>query len=242
MTNKAVEASPLKVSRIAGIWYALLTVCSVFGILYVDARFYVLGDAAATAGSILANPWLFRLGIVSNLAGQACFLFAGLAFYRLFKSVDKDQARSLLMLVVASVPIAFLNMLNKFAPIILLGDSGFLKAFEPAQLRALAMLFIELQKYGTLIVSVFWGLWLLPLGILVFKSGFFPKVLGILLVINFAAYILDCLLAFLFPDVRAAVSPIMTVLLAIGEIPFLLWLLIRGARIPAGKAATPEAA
>ena len=235
MVNRATEWSLRKSARVAGIWYALLTVLSVFGILFVDSRFYVSGDAAATAGRILAGQWLFRLGIASNLAGQTCFIFVGLAFYRLFESVDKEQARSMLALVVASVPIAFLNMLNKFAPVILLGDSGFLKAFQPAQLQALAMLFIELQKYGTLIVEVFWGLWLLPLGLLVFKSGFFPKVLGVLLVINCGSYVLDCLMAILFPGVRAVLSPITNALSAIGEIPFLLWLIIRGARDPTRK-------
>lgn len=232
MINHAVEISPRKSARVAGIWYALLTVFSVFGILLVDSRFYVPGDAAATANSILAGEWLFRLGIASNLAGQACFIFVGLAFYRLFESVDKEQARLMAALVVAGVPIAFLNMLNKFAPIILLGGSGSLKAFPPAQLQALAMLFIELQKYGTLIVEVFWGLWLLPLGLLVFKSGYFPRILGVLLVINCASYVLDCLMAILFPGVRAMLSPVMNALSAIGEIPFLLWLLIRGARNP----------
>lgn len=234
--------SPRRDARVAGAWYAVLTVLTVFGILYADSRFYVAGDAAATAGRILADPWMFRLGIASNLAGQACQLFVGLAFYRLFERVDEEQARTLLALVVAMVPIAFLNMLNKFAPLILLGDSPFTKAFEPTQLQALAMLFIELQKYGTLIVGVFWGLWLLPLGLLVFKSGYFPKVLGVLLVINFASYMVDCLLVLLFPSVRVLVLPILMMLMAVGEVPFLLWLLIRGARAPARSEVIPQAA
>ena len=235
-----VETSPRKAANAARIWYALLTVFSIFGILYADARFYVPGDAAATAGAILADELLFRLGIASNLAGQVCQLFVGLALYKLFKSVDKDQARSLLALVVAMVPIAFLNMLNKFAPIILLGDSAFIKTFEPAQLQALALLFIELQKYGILIAGVFWGLWLLPLGLLVFKSGYFPKFLGVLLVIGCAGYILNCLAAFLFPGAREIISPITEALSAIGELPFVLWMIILGARNPARNEGVPE--
>jgi hypothetical protein len=235
VAGSVTESSILKDSRVAGIWYAVLTVLSVFGVLYADSTFSVSGDAAATASRILANEWMYRLGIASNLAGQACFVFVGLAFYKLFQSVDKNQARSLLALVVASVPVAFLNMLNKFAPIILLGDSSFLKAFAPAQLQALAMMFIELQKYGTLIVGVFWGLWLLPLGLLVYKSRFFPRILGVLLLVNGASYILDSFMGLLFPGVRAAIAPAISALLAIGEIPFLLWLLARGARIPASK-------
>ena len=232
MSNQIVERSPRASARIAGLWFLLLAVCSFFTVLFVDSNIYVSGDAVATAAKILDHTWLFRLGIVSDLVGEAGFLFAGLAFYRLFASVDRHQARTLLALVIASVPIAFLVTLNKFAPIILLGDAGFLKAFEPDQLQTLAMLFIELHKYGILIVSVFWGLWLLPLGILAYKSGFFPKIFGILLIVNFASYMVNEFLAFLFPEAQLLIAPVMNVLLAIGEIPFLFWLLIRGARNP----------
>lgn len=236
MITQAVEQSPRKLARVAGIWYAALTAFSVFGVMYAASKFYVPHDAAATAARIASGQWLFRLGIASDLAGQACFLFAGLAFYKLFKAVDKDQARAMLALVVAGVPVAFLDMLGKFAPLVLLGDSSFAKAFEPAQLQALAMLFIELQKYGILIVGVFWGLWLLPLGILVFKSGYFPKVLGILLAINCAAYLVDTFMAVVFPEARAMVLPILNAFEIIGEVSFLLWLLAIGARSPARTA------
>ena len=236
MTNDTVGISPRKAANSARVWYALLFAFSIIGILFADARFYVPGDAAATAARILAGEGLFRLGIVSNLAGQVCQIFLGLVLYRLFKSVDRNQARSMLALVVAMVPVAFLNMLNKLAPLILLGNSAFLKAFEPAQLQALAMLFIELQKYGTLIAGVFWGLWLLPLGLLVIKSGFFPRFLGVLLLIGCAGYVLDFLVALLLPNIRQTVSPITQALSAIGELPFVLWVIIRGAKDPARNA------
>jgi hypothetical protein len=233
MSNQLIDRPPGASARIAGLWYLLLAVCAFFSTLAVDGKIFVPGNAAATAANMLANAWLFRLGIVSDLVGEVGLLFAGLAFYRLFAAVDRHQSRTLLALVVAAVPIAFLVTLNKCAPIILLGDAVFLKSFEPAQLQTLAMLFIELHKYGILIVSVFWGLWLLPLGILAYKSGFFPKIFGILLIVNFASYMVNEFLAFLFPEARLLIAPVMTVLLAIGEIPFLFWLLIRGARNPA---------
>jgi hypothetical protein len=173
---------------------------------------------------------LFRLGIVSNLVGQVCFVFLGLAFYDLFKSTDKSRARTLLALVTASVPIAFLSMLNKLAPLVLLKDPGFLKAFEPAQLQALAMLFLELHKYGSLLAGIFWGLWLFPLGLLVFESGYFPRFLGVLLFAGFAGYLGESLAAFLFPSAGKVVSPIFNMLMIIGEVPFMLWLIIFGAR------------
>jgi hypothetical protein len=228
-------------ARIAGAWYAVLAVLSMFGILFVDARMYVPGDAAATAARILADPWIYRVGIASTLLGQVAQVMVGLAFYRLFRLVDKGLARTMLALVVAMVPVAFLNMLNKFAPLILLGEPTYLKAFEPGQLQALSMLFIELERYGTLIVEVFWGLWLLPLGLLVYRSRVFPRALGILLVVNCAAYLVDFLLAVVWPETRTEVAPVLNALCAVGEIPFLLWLLIRGSAATSRKAAAAAA-
>jgi hypothetical protein len=230
MVDQVLTISPRREARIAGLWYAALTVLTVFSMLYVDSRLYIPGDAAATAARIMANQWVYRLGIAASLVGQVCQIFVGLAFYRLFKSVDKGLARALIALVVAMVPVAFLNMLNEFAPLVLLGDPAYLKAFEPGQLQALSMLFIELQRYGVLIIGVFWGLWLLPLGLLVYKSGLFPRVLGILLIVNCSAYLVDFLLAIVWPGVRASVAPVLNALCTVGEIPLLLWLLIRGAR------------
>jgi hypothetical protein len=241
MGDQALAMSPRRQARIAGMWYAILTVLTVFSMLYVDARLYVPGDAAATAARIMADQWVYRLGIASSLVGQVCQIFVGLAFYRLFKSADKGLARALLALVVAMVPVAFLNMLNEFAPLVLLGDSAYLKAFEPGQLQALSMLFVELQRYGVLIISVFWGLWLLPLGLLVYKSGLFPRVLGILLIVNCSAYLLDFLLAVIWPGVRASAAPVLNALCAVGEIPLLFWLLIRGSRNAPRVAATAPA-
>ena len=232
MKQHSDELSPRYLARIAGLWYLILTACSIFGVMYVNTQIYVPGDAAATAARIMDNESLYRMGIVSGLAGQASFVFVGLAFYRLFKSVDLGQARALLALVIAAVPVAFLDMLNKFAPLILLGDPAFQTAFDPSQLQALAMLFILLEKYGILIVGLFWGLWLMPLGILTYKSGFLPRLLGILLMINCVAYLADTVLAILAPDLRTMITPVMIVFQIIGEIPFLLWLLIRGAKNP----------
>ena len=113
-----------------------------------------------------------------------------------------------------------------------MGDPAFQTAFDPSQLQALAMLFILLEKYGILIVGLFWGLWLMPLGILTYKSGFLPRLLGILLMINCVAYLADTVLAILAPDLRTMITPVMIVFQIIGEIPFLLWLLIRGAKNP----------
>ena len=229
MMEQALESPPNKTARIAGMWYLLLTVFSIVGIVFADSRFYVSGDAAATMARISADEGLFRLTIACNLAGQVCQIFVGLTLYRLFKPVDQNQARTLLALVVAMVPIAFLNMLAKFAPLIL-GDSSFAKAFDSVQLHSLAMLFLELQQTGIILASVFWGLWLFPLGILVLKSGYFPKVLGVLLFVGGASYLVDSGLAIVFPKVRTLLAPFTSTLSGVGELPFVLWIVIVGVR------------
>ncbi|OHE66875.1 MAG: hypothetical protein A2Z99_13400 [Treponema sp. GWB1_62_6] len=226
-------SSPHQTAQAARVWYVLLTAFSVFGILVADARFYVPGDAAATVARILAEEGLYRLGIASVLAGQACQIFLGLVLYRLFKPVNKDRARTLLALVIAMVPIAFLNMLNKFVPLILMGNSAFAQAFDPSQLQALSMLSLELQKVGTLVAGVFWGLWLIPLGLLVLKSGYFPRILGVLLLVACAGYLADSFVAFTLPAFSGTIAPIAHALAALGEMPFALWMIFRGAKDPA---------
>ncbi|OHD54580.1 MAG: hypothetical protein A2Y33_03500 [Spirochaetes bacterium GWF1_51_8] len=215
-----------KIARTAGILYLVVAVFSAFSMMYVDPKFFVPGDAATTVSNILASEWLFRLGFVSNLVAQVVFLFLVYTFYNLFKSVDKDTARLMVILVVASVPIAFLNMLNQFAPILLLSGSAYLSAFQPVQLQAMAMFFLEMQKAGILIVGVFWGIWLFPLGILVVKSGFIPKWIGIFVLIAGAGYVVDSLGKFLFSNFNIVIS----MFTFIGEILLILWLLIIGVK------------
>ena len=121
-----------RTARIAGLLYLLMAVFSAFGTIYVPSRLFVPGDAAATANSVMASMWLLRLGFVSDLVAQALFLFLVLTLYRLLKTVAEHQARLMVILVVASVPVTCLNLLNEIGPILLLGGAGYLKAFEPA--------------------------------------------------------------------------------------------------------------
>lgn len=218
-----------KTARIAGFLYLIMAVCSAFSMMYVDSKLYVPGDAAATVSNIQASEWLFRLGFVSNLVGQIIFLFLVYALYKLLKSVDKDQARLMVILVVASVPVACLNMLNQFAPIVLLSGAGHLSAFNPAQLQALAMVFLDMHNHGIFIAEIFWGLWLFPFGLLVFKSGFFPKVLGVLLMLGCFGYLIDCLVNFLFPSYKVITYPGIGIS-AVAEFSFIFWLLFKGAK------------
>jgi hypothetical protein len=196
-----------------------------FGIIYVPSVLLVSGDAATTSRNIMASEWLFRSGTVSHLISQIVLIFLVLALYRLLKPVNKDHAVLMVVLALLAVPIASLNEVNHLAALRLLAnaDDG---AFTASQLQAQAMLFLDMRQSGILIALVFWGLWLLPLGLLVFRSGFLPKLLGVLLVIAGAGYVIDSGTQLLSPGL-ATISQFTFV----GEILFTLWLLIRGVNV-----------
>jgi hypothetical protein len=227
MTNPLLEISQCKTAQFAGLLYLVMAVCSGFGLMYVNKQLYVPGDAVATISNIQAHEWLFRLGIFSNLAGQIIFLFLVYVLYKLFRSVDEDQARLMVILVVVSVPITCLNILNQLAAILFISGAGYLSAFSSAQLQVLAMLFLDMYQYGILIAGIFWGLWLFPFGLLVFRSGFIPRVLGVLLMVAGFGYVISSLTEFLFPGISAIISPVANTA-CLGELPIILWLLIIG--------------
>lgn len=219
-----------KTARIAGFWYLLVAVFPVFSVMVVEAKLYVPGNAAATANNILASAGLFRLGFVSSLLGQICFLFLAHALYKLFKSVDKDLARLIVIFIVASVSVTYLNMLNQFASILLSSGVGYLSAFEPAQLHALAMMFLEMHKYGNSIALIFYGLWLFPLGLLIFRSGFIPKALGVLLILGSFGDLIEFFRIFLFTNVKLTIYPPWLAVAAVAQVSFILWLLVKGVK------------
>jgi hypothetical protein len=235
------ESELRKKSRVAAFWYLLVSVTGPFLIFYIPSKFIVRGDAAATIANIMASQTLFRFGIVVSFISTLSFLFTGLALYALFKPVDKGLARSMVALVAANVPFAFITTLFQIAALLLSSGADYLKAFTPAQLQSLAMIFLNMDKQGGLVAEIFWGLWLLPLGILVFKSGFFPKILGVFQVIACFGYLAGFLMSFLFPGIRGLIPYIVNVLI-VGELPFILWLIIRGARLKSPKKTAPAEA
>jgi len=227
-----------KKSRIAAFWYLLVTLTGPFVLIYLPSRFIVPGDAATTLANITAGQALFRLGIVVEFVSAVCFLLTGLALYELFKAVDKGQARIMAALVVVSVPVGFFSTLFQIALLRLGSGADYLKALAPGQLQSLAMAFLDMQKQSNFIAQIFWGLWLLPLGILVIKSGFFPKILGALQEIACFGYLAGCLAFFLFPGAYAKINPIANIM-AFGELPFILWLVVVGARLKSPREAAP---
>ncbi len=204
-----------KTARIAGLLYLAVAIFSGFA-ASTRSSLIVAGDASATASRILASEGLFRLNIVSDLVGQVFHIFLALALYELLKSVNKNQAVMMVVLALIPVPIAMLNQLNQFAALSLLGSGD----------ASQVLFFLNLQNQGVLIAQIFWGLWLFPLAYLVFKSGMLPRVLGILLAIAGLGYVVDSFGKFLLPGYGLTLS----MFTFIGEVLFLLWLLIFGAK------------
>ena len=222
--------SKKKNARIAGILYLLLGITGAFGIMYVPANIMVAGDATATANNIIDSQFLFRLSMISNLISQAIFVFLVLSLNRLLKEVNPKYAKLMVALVTVSVPISFLNILNLVAAQILVSGADFLTVFDTNQLNAFTLLFLNLYEHGIYIVGIFWGLWLYPFGMLIIKSKFIPKIIGIFLVIGCFAYLADSFTSLLFPEYKEIVSTIIMLPLALGEFSIIFWLLIKGVR------------
>lgn len=213
-------------ARAAGWLYLALAVTGGFSMLYVPSLVQP-GDAAATAESILAHESLFRLAIVSGLLCQVAFVFLGLALHRLLRHVDEVRADAMKALVIAAVPVGFLNMLNLVAALRFAKGVGYLVTLAPAERNLWAMFFLDLHAQGLVIVGLFWGLWLLPLGLLVMKSRFMPAYLGWLLIVAFGGYMVDVVTQLVYPGAAEALAPI-TGAAKFGEVVLIFWLLFRG--------------
>ena len=174
MITLTAEISPLVRARVAGLLYLMANIFAPFTLLYLPSRFIVRGDAAATANNVIASESLFRFGIVGNLFTFIANIFLALTLYQLLKVVNKNMASLMVILFLVGVPIAMLNELPQLAILQLLGGADYLKAYPTDQLQALAYLLLRLHDQGLLIAHIFFGLWLLPMGYLVFKSGFIP--------------------------------------------------------------------
>ena len=219
-------------ARLAGILYLVMGIPAWFSLMYVPSAFIVRGDATATARNITNGEFVYRLGILSELFSQTIFIFLVLVLYDLLKDVDRKYARLMVTLVAVSVAFEFVNCLNLIAPLILLSGADFLSIFTRPQLDALALVSLKLRSSGLGIVSALWGLWLLPFGVLVFKSGFFPKVLGVLLIVACFAYLADSVASIVSPAPMQVVSMFALTFGGIGELAIVAWMIVKGAKEP----------
>jgi len=224
-TTKRNEA-PIGNARIAGTLYLVIAALAGFA-HYSRTSYFSSGDAVAVAKRIMASDSLFRLTIVSDLAGQVCHVFLILSLYHLLKIVNKKHAALMAVLALIPVPIACLNMNNQFAALALLSGDSYLKVFDINRIDAQVMFLLNSHTSGVFIAQIFWGLWLFPLGYLVFRSRFLPKALGVLLAFGGIVYILGSLLFFQFPKIVSSFEA-MYIVPAVAEIAFPVWLVVRG--------------
>jgi hypothetical protein len=229
-----------KTARFAGLLYLALAALSAFGLVYVPSMILVPGDAAATATNIVASESFFRLGFMSNLLAFTVNVFVAVLLYKLLEPVNKTVASLMVILILVGIAIAMLNELNQFAALVLLGSADYLAAFTTDQLQALASLFLDIYQHGFALGHIFFGLWLFPMGYLVFRSGFLPKVLGLLLLVAGVGYVVDFTLFFLVPDIT--VKGFTSIGEFVGEVSLLLWLLIMGVNVPRWQKRALEAA
>ena len=228
-----------KAARVAGAVYLAMVFTAPFSLIYVPNKLIVRGDATATASNILAHETLFRLSIFGDLVGHVIFICLGIALYRLLSNVSRSWALLMVGFVLVSAAVGFLNTLNNIAALILFRGGEFLNVFDTAQRNALGMLFIRLHSQGIFIDEIFWGVWLFPFGLLVFRSGFLPRFIGVWLMINCFGYAALSVIALFFqPYYNTAFTMLQPVLF--GELVIMLWLLIRGAKVPPLKLATVE--
>jgi hypothetical protein len=226
-------------ARLAGLLYFLVALIAPYGLMVVPARLLVAGDAQATAQRIAANPGVLHLGMATEVLHQAIEVFMVLVLYQLFKPVHRMLARQMLVLGLVPIPMVFLNVLCEVAAGTLAAGPAWLHAFDRSQLDALALLAMQLHAHGLQLAAFFWGLWLLPLGLLMLRSGFIPKVFGWSTMAAGIGYVVGASTDLLVP----ALQPVLAMpsfVLELGEPAMILWLLIGGAtrgRAPAAVAA-----
>ena len=220
-TARIADLSQRKAVTVLRLLYPIWFVVGLFSILIVPT-ILIVGDATTTANNIMDNELLFRMGIVGSLITQIIQILIVLLLYKLLKPVNKNHAVLMVVFALIGVPISMLNTLNRVAALLLLND--------PAQM----MFFLDLNELGVSIATIFWGLWLLPLGFLVYKSGYFPRIVGVYLMMGCFGYLLDSFSSLILPnyaDYEAIFFPV-TFLLTMGEILFMGWILVKGAKVP----------
>lgn len=218
-----------KTARLAGLIYLIVVITGIFSLAYVPSKLIVWGDAAKTFGQIAESQTLFRMSLVSSAICYVAFLLLPFVLYFLLHSINEVAAKLMIIFAAVSVPISMLNLQNKYAVLTLLDGTNYLKVFDQSQLHSQVMLSLENYDSGILILHIFWGLWLFPFGFLVYKSGFLPKIFGILLMLGCGGYLVNFVGKTMFEDFGSSlISNIASKPAAFGEIGICFWLLIRG--------------
>lgn len=237
MTDKKVMQSANKVARMTGILYFLVVLAGILNEIIVGNFIIVPGDISTTVNHITAYESIFRLGFVISLTRFAVFILLVLALYKLFRPVNKDISLIMAVFALVSISIGMVSLLFQYAAPLLLRSNDYSTLFSTDQWHEQVLFFMNMQTMGDKASQIL-AVWLLPLGWLIYKSGFFPKILGILMVIAGLGYVTDFLIFFLLPNLDWQVAGFAF----LGELPFPLWLLIKGVNVEQWRGRTLEEA
>jgi len=236
MVNNKAEASPQVYARAGGLAYLIIIVAGAFGELFIRNKIIVSGDAIATAHNIAASPLLWRIGIAGDLLMHVCDLVVAMVYYLLLKRVNKNLALLSVLFGLIQTAVLVANKLNLLMPLFLLGNEDYLKAFDPQQLQVLSYVAVKAHTYGFGIGLIFFGFECLIDGYLIFKSGFLPRVLGIMIFIAGLCYLINSFSLILFPAISDLVFQVIIIPTFIGELSMCLWLLVKGVNVAKWKA------
>lgn len=226
---KTIETMKVN-ARTAGVLYLIIIVSGLFSEVFVRSGIIVPGDAAATAGNIAANSFLFRIGFISDLVMVMCDVGVALIFYLLLKPVNKGLSMLAAFFRLAQVTVIGLNLLNYYMPLLISGDNNYLGGFSAEQSNSLVLLFLSAHSYGYLISGVFFGISCVILGYLIYKAKYFPNWLGVLVVAAGLSYLIDCFVNFLFPGYASTSEILVMSVAVISELSLCLFLLAKGVR------------
>ena len=230
--------SPKRLARIAGVLYLLVGIFGGFAQGFVYPKIYAAGDAATTAGNVVANSGLVRVGVVSDLFQATIWVFVAMTLYLLLKHVNKNVTGAMVVFAAMGASITMLNAVFEFEALRVTTGAVNLASFGPEGSNALVLLLVDAQHYGLLIAQVFFGLWLVPMGYLAYRSGWFPRALGVLLIVGGGFYLVDTLTLLLVPDFGKAIHAIIIIPFTIAEIWMVGYLLVIG--VKSVKAAKPD--
>jgi hypothetical protein len=218
-----------KTAKLTGLLYFLLALAAIYSYMYVSPKIMAVGDMTATAKKMLDNEFLFRTTIASDIITNILFVLVIILLYRLFRQVNEILSLSMAGLAFVAIPVAFIGeALRLIALEIFKGN--LMKSFSTEQVQDVSATLLKIGNFTGQLVTFHWGLWLIPMGWLVYKSGFIPKILGILLFVNGLGYMISSMTFILFPEWLSAVSKIVYPTYFVGELPLIFWLMIKGIR------------
>lgn len=214
-------------SRIAGMLYLIVIITGLFSLMYIPKNLFVYGNALETAQNISQKTGMFRISLASSVICYLAFTFLVIFLYQILRTVDIFVSRVMMILALISVPVSFYNLINKYAILDLIKDN----TSDLAQKSEKIMELLNNYDNGIFILTIFWGLWLLPFGFLIFRSGFYPKIIGVLLMAGCFGYLINFFGNTLFVDYQSVgVLQYLKLLPTVGEFSICFWLLVVGAR------------